>query len=353
MTDELLTLVGADLHDEVARCAAAAGYRILPGSTSECRREWLRASAIAVDGRSVEELSGLALPRRDGIVMVTSGEPPAQTWRAAMNLGAEYAVSLPAEESTLVGLLTDFRAPPAAPAAAIAVIGGHGGAGATTLAAAVALAATELAPRVLLLDVDDLGAGIDLALGIESCAGLRWQDLTVTAGAMRASALHEALPHVDDRLSVLAPRPDSAVPVAVEPVLAALDAGRADGDTVIVDLPRAGGPVTDAVLDTVDLVVVVTTASVPGAASTRHVATRVQRHGVWAELAVRGPAPSGLRATQVAATVGLPLVAAYRADPGLPGRMDAGRLRITPRSPLGRAARAVHRAADRVARVAA
>ena len=63
MTDELLTLVGADLHDEVARCAAAAGYRILPGSTSECRREWLRASAIAVDGRSVEELSGLALPR--------------------------------------------------------------------------------------------------------------------------------------------------------------------------------------------------------------------------------------------------------------------------------------------------
>ncbi|MDY6808849.1 MAG: septum site-determining protein Ssd [Actinomycetota bacterium] len=353
MTDELLTLVGADLHEDVARCAAAAGYRIVPGSPAECRREWLRAGAIAVDGHAIDELTGLAPPRRAGIVMVTAGEPSAETWRAAMNLGAEYAVALPAEESTLVGLLTDFRAPATNPAAAIAVIGGHGGAGVTTLAAAVALAGADLGPRVLLLDVDDLGAGIDLALGIEGRAGLRWQDLTVAAGAMRASALHDALPHVDDRLSVLAPRPDSHHPIAVEPVVAALDAARAEGDTVVVDLPRAGGPVTDAVLDTVDLVVVVTTATVPGAASTRQVVTRVRRHGVWAELAVRGPAPSGLRAAQVAATVGLPLLAAYRSDPGLPGRMDAGRLRITPRSPLGRAARAVHRAADRATRVAA
>lgn len=353
VTDELLTLVGADLHDDVARCAAAAGYHIVLGSPADCRREWLRASAIAVDGHAIDALIDLAPPRRDGIVMVTTAEPPAETWRAAMNLGAEYAVSLPAEESTFVGLLTDFRAPPTTPSAAIAVIGGHGGAGATTLAAAVALAATDLAPRVLLLDVDDLGAGIDLALGIEGRTGLRWQDLTVAAGAMRASALHDALPHLDDRLSVLAPRPDSHHPIAVEPVIAALDAGRAEGDTVVVDLPRAGGPVIDAVLDTVDLVVVVTTATVPGAASARHVVARVRRHGVWAELAVRGPAPSGLRATQVAATVGLPLLAAYRSDPGLPGRMDAGRLRITPRSPLGRAARAVHRAADRVTRAAA
>ncbi|NED64010.1 hypothetical protein G3I15_24025, partial [Streptomyces sp. SID10244] len=70
-------------------------------------------------------------------------------------------------------------------------------------------------------------------------------------------------------------------------------------------------------------------------------------------LAVRGPAPSGLRASEVASAVGLPLLTAYRSDPGLPGRMEAGRLRVPPRSPLGRAALAVYRKVGAAERLAA
>ncbi|GAA3722553.1 septum site-determining protein Ssd [Gordonia hankookensis] len=353
MTDELLALVGPDLSDDVARCAAAAGYQMLRADPEHCRREWLRADAVVADVNATRVLAELGPPRRAGLVMVTDGEPAADIWRSAMSLGADRAVSLPAEESTLVGLLTELRSPLAAPAGAVAVIGGHGGAGATTLAAAVALTAAEESTHVLLFDVDEFGAGIDLTLGIEGRAGLRWQDLTLAGGAVRAQSLHSALPQVNDRLSVLAPRRDSRLRIGVDAVIATMDAGRVNGDTVVVDLPRTADPVTDAVLDSVDLVVLVTTAGVHGVASSRTVAARLGERGIAAALAVRGPAPSGLRASEVASAVGLPLLTAYRSDPGLPGRMEAGRLRVPPRSPLGRAALAVYRKAGAAERLAA
>lgn len=353
MADELLTLVGPDLHGDVARCAAAAGYRILTAHPADCRREWLRAAAVVADADAVRLLAGQSPPRRTGVVLVTDDDPPSDIWRTAMAFGAEQVVALPTDESALVGLLGGFRSPRGHPGGAIAVVGGHGGAGATTLAAAVAITAGDVASRVLLLDVDEHGAGIDLTLGIEGRPGLRWQDLTLEGGAVRAESLHSALPHVDDRLSVLAPRRDGRRPISADAVIAALDAGRAHGDTVIIDVPRAAGALTDIVLDTVDLAVLLTTATVHGVASTRAAAERIHRRGVVAGLAVRGPAPSGLRAVDIAAAVDLPLITTYRSDPGLPARLEAGRLRVTPRSPLGRAAQAIRRRAAADDRLAA
>ncbi|MYR08050.1 hypothetical protein GTV32_17860 [Gordonia sp. SID5947] len=343
MTDQLLVLVGPDLADDVARCAAAAGYRMLRADPDHCRREWPRADAVVADVSATRVLAELGPPRRAGVVVVTDHEPAEDIWRCAMRLGADRALTLPSEESILVGLLTDLRAPQANPAGAVAVVGGHGGAGATTLAAAVALVAAEDSARVLLFDVDEFGAGIDLTLGIEDRAGLRWQDLTLEGGAVRARSLHSALPQVNDRLSVLAPRRESRLPISVDAVIATMDAGRVNGDTVVVDLPRTAGVVSDAVLDSVDLVVLVTSAGVHGVAASRTVAAWLDERGIAAMSAVRGPAPSGLRAAEVATAVGLPLLTAYRSDPGLPGRMESGRLRVPSRSPLGRAARAVYR----------
>ncbi|MFW0786577.1 septum site-determining protein Ssd [Gordonia sp. CPCC 206044] len=343
MTDELLALVGPGRHDDVARCAAAAGYRLVTAEPARCRREWLRSDAVAVDLHALELLRDLRPPRRDGVVVITDAEPPTAIWRSAVDLGAEHVVALPDDEARLVGILTDFRAPQRNPAGAVAVVGGHGGAGATTLAAAVALECADRAGRVLLLDVDEFGAGIDLALGIENTGGLRWQDLTLEGGAVRGDTLHSALPHVHDRLSVLAPRRDGARRIGVDAVLATMDAGRVHGDIVVVDLPRATGAVADAVLDSVDLVVIVTTATVSGVAASRTVHTWVSGHAATGGVAVRGPAPSGLRCTEIAAAVGAPLIVGYRSDPGLPTRMDSGRLPMSARSGLRRAARAVGR----------
>ena len=60
--------------------------------------------------------------------------------------------------------------------AAVAVVGGCGGAGASVLAAALAVTAVRHGGRALLVDCDPLGGGLDLVLGAEHVAGLRWPD---------------------------------------------------------------------------------------------------------------------------------------------------------------------------------
>lgn len=340
MTDELLALVGADVRDAVARCAAAAGYRIVVAEPEDCRRLWLRAAAVVVDVDAVHRLSAVESPRRGGVLLVDSGEPPSDVWRPALALGADDVVSLPADESRLVTLLGALRVPGSGPGRAVALIGGHGGAGASTLAAAVALRAGGRG-SVLLLDVDEMGAGLDLLLGIEHRSGLRWQDLSLTSGAVRAQALRDALPHADEKVAVLAPRRDAENGVGADAVRAVLDATRADGEVVVVDSARSDGPIVRAVCESVDLIVVVTGATVHAVAASRAVAGGVCRYGAAVELVVRGPAPGGLRPRQVADAVDLPLLTAYRADPGLAARLESGRLRVGPRQPLGRAADAI------------
>ena len=65
----------------------------------------------------------------------------------------------------------------------VAVVGGRGGAGATTLACALAVTAARAGRRVLLVDGDPLGGGIDLVFGGEGDRGLRWPDLEAARGA--------------------------------------------------------------------------------------------------------------------------------------------------------------------------
>ena len=48
MTDDLLALVGPDLLDDAARCAAAAGYRMIVADAADCRRAWLTSRAVLV-----------------------------------------------------------------------------------------------------------------------------------------------------------------------------------------------------------------------------------------------------------------------------------------------------------------
>ena len=58
-------------------------------------------------------------------------------------------------------------------------------------------------------------------------------------------------------------------------------------------------------------------------------------------LVVRGPAPGGIAAADVARALGLPLLAAMRPEPRLDRRLERGELPGRPRGPLAGAARAV------------
>lgn len=338
MNDVLLVLAGEQFHDDLARCSAAAGYTIVVGDAARCRHQWMRAAAVVADSTALDILREIGLPRRAGLFAVAPPDGDGVPWRSGLALGADGGFVLPDEEGGLVAALTRVREPRRHPAGAVAVIGGHGGAGASTLAAATALVAARVSP-VLLLDVDQAGAGADLLLGVESATGLRWPDVNGETGAIGGAALRAAVPR-SRGVGVLCCARDDPSPLRPETVLAVLDAGRGSGDVVVADVGREPGAVAAGVVDSVDLTVVVTTATVPAVAATRRTVARML-DGREPMLLVRGPSPSGLRPQQVADAVGLPLLGHCRPDGGLTARCESGGLVMRRFSPLTRAAQTV------------
>ena len=345
MSETLLVLAESAVHDDAARCGAAAGYRIVRGDPAHCRGDWLRATAVVVDGAALAVLAQVQPPARLGVVVAAGvGADPA-LWRAGLSVGAQGGYVLPDDEAALVAALSRLRRPRRSAAAVLALVGGHGGVGVSTFAAVLARTASRSETGVLLLDVAPGGAGLDLLLGAEDLPGLRWSDITGETGSIQGQALSAALPRVGDRLRILTQRRDDGGPLSAETVLAVVDAARSDGGLVIADLGRASDPAAAGVLDSADLIAVLTGASVPGVSATRKLLARI---GVRSEmrLVVRLPAPGGLAAEQVAQAVGVPLVTTLRSRATLARSSEEGGIRAVPRSPEVRAATAVLVALD-------
>lgn len=335
--NSLLALVSDDLRDSVAQCAAAAGYQMIDADVASCGRAWRSSRAVIVDPVNILALESRSMPRRDLVVLVARSAEPAGVWRAGVALGVSAAFELPDDEPALVRHLSQSQRASAGPGSVVAILGAHGGAGATVLAAATAIVAGD-ERHALLVDADELGAGIDLTLGVEDHPGLRWPDLTASTGQIGTTALHDALPTAGQRLSVLTGRRDDRRPIESSTLSAVVDAGRTAGDVVVVDVSRADTEVTRTALVGADVVILVLTASVASVASARAVRTRLLDAAPVVELAVRGPALSGLRAADVADAVGLRLLTAYRPDPRLASRLETSPLSRLMRKPLRRAA---------------
>ncbi|MFT4086762.1 MAG: hypothetical protein QM658_06335 [Gordonia sp. (in: high G+C Gram-positive bacteria)] len=336
MSDALLVLTEAHLHDDVARCGAAAGYRLVRGDPRGCRRDWTLARAVVVDGPALTVLQADPPPAGPGVVVVSASDADPELWRAGLAFGARGGYLLPGDDAALVEALSRIREPRRRPGGSVAVLGGHGGAGASTLAAAVGLTACG-GGSGLLVDVDPVGAGLDLILGVEAAPGMRWNDVTGHTGSIDPAALAAALPARGDRLRVITRARDDGALLDPETVLAVVDAGLASGDPVVADVGRGLDPAAAGVLDSADLVVVVVAASVPAVASARRTVARLDRR-CPARLVVRGPSPGGLRADHVADAVGLELLAAMRPEAALPRDAERGGLRLRRRSGLRRAA---------------
>lgn len=137
--------------------------------------------------------------------------------------------------------------------AVIGVVGGSGGVGASTFAAALANAA----PTGVLLDLDPVGGGMDVLLGVEHQLGARWSDVRVGGGYLDPELLADQLPRWGP-VPVLAldgapPQPDDAVQVL---------AACAELGVVAVDLGRAPSALRAAVLELCTVVVLVARAEV-------------------------------------------------------------------------------------------
>jgi secretion/DNA translocation related CpaE-like protein len=343
----LALIATGPLQEEVLRLAAAAGCELeMSVDPVGARLPWANAPLVLLDEISAQRCAAAGLPRRDGVLVLTegSGEGGAgdALWRSAVAVGAEHVVHLPDGERFLVNALGERLESADAGGRVLAVLGGRGGAGASVLAAAVASAAVGAARRSLLVDCDPLGGGLDLVLGAEERAGLRWSGVALTGGRVAASALREALPSADAQglLTVLSCGRDAVGPSA-EAVAAVLDAGSRAGDVVVCDLPRASCETTLAALDRADLAVLVVPAEVRACAAAARVVAAMEARAVGLQLVVRGPAPGGLSASDVSEALGIPLLAAMRPQPGLAAALERGTLTQARRSPLAAAARQV------------
>lgn len=332
-------LGGPLLRAEVSRVTAAASAPVEDITEVPGRGQWERARSLLLDAAAARACIAAGLPRRPGVLLLGEGDGDGDLWRLAVDLGAERVLALPEDAARLVELLGSPRcAERSGTGGIIAVVGGKGGAGASVFAAALAACVD---PAALLVDLDPAGPGLDLIFGLERSPGLRWPDLRLQGGRVNASALRRALPGRAG-VSVLSCGKDAASPGDTA-VRAVLEAGRDDGLIVVCDVSRALGEAAELCLELADLVVLVATADVAACTATARTAAwglpRNPNHG----LVVRGPAPGGLRAADVSAMVGLPLLAAMRPEPGLARRLEHSGLALGRRSPLAAAAAAVLR----------
>jgi secretion/DNA translocation related CpaE-like protein len=319
--DEVLLVTAFDfLRAEVERIVAAAGGRLrVAAGVAEASPYWDSAAAVLV-GSDIRELP----PRRraPAVLVGLSGEGDA-LWHLGAALGAQRVAVLPDAAAWLAEYLSRSRAPEAG-GVVLGVTGGCGGAGATTAAIWLAQAAAGLGARVLLVDADPWGGGLELALAAEESPGLRWPDLSDASGSIDPEQLADALP-LAGGFSFLSWPGTRERPPAVDSasVGGVLDAARRGYELVIVDIGRNAEPLRTFAWDCDRLLIVV-----PAQLKAAVAAARLLQElpPVESALLVRGKAGVALDGALIAESVGLPLHGRMPEVRGTAAAAELGRL---------------------------
>lgn len=331
------------LLDDLLKLAAAAGCELqrVPDAAA-ARHCWQTAPLVLLDQRGVAECVAGALPARDAIVVVATDPEPPELWKQAMEIGAERVITLPGADSWLISALADAMEGPASNAGKVlAVLGARGGAGASVFTVAVGLTALNAGNNTLVVDCDPRGGGLDVVLGAETEQGYRWPDLQLSAGRIAATALHEGLPirqKGNAHLTLLSGARKGEGP-APDAVAAVIEAGRRAGEVVVCDVPRQLEAASWSAIDRADLTIIVTPAELRAAITAKQLAHELKKRGATPQLIVRGPSPGGLRADEISATTGVPLLTTMRPEPHLAQSLERGEFNPRTRGPLTQAAR--------------
>lgn len=320
----LIVTADPSLLDELLRLCSLAGVEpeVVP-DVGTARRRWLEVPLVVVGGDLAQQAARAGLSRRRDVVIVVGDLEDAGVWDVAVELGADTVVFLPDAQAWLADRFAQAGSRAPRPGVIVAVVGGRGGAGATTLAAALSVTAARMGRRALLVDGDPLGGGIDLALGGEDAAGLRWPDLAVTGGRVDGSALRAALPQVH-QLTVLSWDRGDQLRVSPAAMRSVLTAAASSSEVVVVDLPRQVDAATEVALEAADVTLLVVPAEVRATAAAARVAVAVGLLARDLRAVVRGPSPAGLTGQLVADTLGLPLAGYVKAEPGLEQATECG-----------------------------
>lgn len=314
------------IADDLLRLAAAADADTAVARTVEqARAQWRRPPLVLVGADLADGLAAGGIARRSGVVLVTTETDAPENFRAAVGVGAQDLAALPEDEPWLVDALAAAAEPGGGRAVTVCVAGGRGGAGASVLAAMLSLAGARGGLRVLLVDGDPLGGGIDLLLGQENAPGCRWPDLAGRRGRLGAATLRRALPAVHGVVMLSWGRTE-AEPVDAETMRAVLDAARRGFDLIVVDLSRRPADADRAALRVADRTLLVVPAELRATAAADKVAAALHRDTDDIGLIVRGPSPGGLPGEAMAEALGLPLLGAFEDDRRLPAALEHGDL---------------------------
>lgn len=319
-----LVVTGDDrLLDDLLRLAAAGGTDVqVATDPAAARGHYTTAPLVVLGADQLPACLRARLPRRPDVVIAAWSSSAIDPWQYAPSLGAGHVVTLPTAEAWLADRFAASRNT-GAPARVVAVLGGRGGAGASVLAAGLASTAARLGRRVLLVDADPLGGGLDLVLGWEDDTGLRWPELTATSGRLDGLALVGALPKRGD-LAMLSFDRRQAGAAPPEAMAAVLAAGRNARDLVVVDVPRHLDQAATVALQTADECLLVVPAEVRAATAAAKVVTAASEHCAQIRLLVRGPAPGRLTAEEISRSLGVPLAGTLRPEQGLPAMLEGG-----------------------------
>jgi secretion/DNA translocation related CpaE-like protein len=298
-------------------CSAVGVVPEVARDAGLARRAWRSAQWVLVGDDLVADLARDLPPRRPSVFVVARSDRP-RPWDHAVAIGAQDVLE-PADRERVLNVLTaavDGRGD----ACVVAVVGGVGGAGASCLASAFAVEAGRRGLRVLLVDGDPLGGGLDLLLGMESVEGLRWPDVGPQAGALTARSLTEALPRTGNVWVLAAGRRSAPGELRAGSILAA---ARRGFDVVVCDVNRQVDRLGSELLVNALLTVLVVPEDVRSVAAAANVVERLGRSAPSLAVVTVRRRP-GLSREAVASTLGLPVIGRVRHDRRLQESLDHG-----------------------------
>jgi hypothetical protein len=227
----------------------------------------------------------------------------------------------------------------------VTVVGAVGGVGASTLAALLARRWAADGEHVTLVDLDPVGGGIEVLLGIEAVEGVRWADLGGVRGTLDGADLDGLLPTWRGVEVLSGDR--QAGPVEGEALRAVWSALSGAGRLVVADLPGHAlrhaddrpGPIVGRD------VLLVTGQDVVGVAGGVRVRGTL---GPRVRVALRRRAGARVAPLEAARLLDADLAGLLPTDRSLAGATDRGLgPLVAPWSPLGRSVRRIARGLPR------
>ncbi|HUS22865.1 MAG TPA: septum site-determining protein Ssd [Aeromicrobium sp.] len=297
-------------------CSAVGTVPDVVRDAGMAQRLWRGAQLVLVGDDLAAEIARNLPPRRPAVFVVARGGRP---WDQAVALGAEDVLDATDRDRALAALTAAVDG--GGEACVVAVVGGVGGVGASCLAATLALEAGRRGLRVLLVDGDPLGGGLDVLLGIEKVEGVRWPKAGAQSGAVTSRSLTEALPQTGNVWVLTAGRPNTAGDLTS--AVGLLSAARRGFDVVVCDVDRHVDSLGSELLAHALLTVVVVPEDVRSLAAATSVIQRVSSHASSLAVVTAHRRP-GLARDTIEATLGLPVIAQVRLDRRLQEALDHG-----------------------------